>query len=273
MSFSGKAPRAPRAKKSLGQHFLRREDICARIAGLLMPGPEDRILEIGPGPGALTRALEAVPHSRLLLLEKDRHWAAERGRLAAPSTQAVLMDALCFDWRRIQPEQPWKIIGNLPYNVASPLIWDIVSRAAGLARAVFMVQKEVGQRLAAAPGNGHYGALSVWVQSHARPHLEFVVGPGAFKPPPKVDSAVLSFDPLPSAQRPAHPEALSRLLRICFQQRRKQLGGIFRRANLPPLETGLKEMGLDPSLRPESLSIRDFRRLASFLAPNLDKLA
>ncbi len=266
MSFPATAQGAPPAKKSLGQHFLRREEICARIAALLLPGPEDRILEIGPGPGALTRALEALPHSRLLLLEKDRHWAKERGRLAGPSTQAVLMDALCFDWRRIQPEQPWKIVGNLPYNVASPLIWDIVSRAAGLSRAVFMVQKEVGQRLAAAPGNGQYGALSVWVQSHARPHLEFVVGPGAFQPPPKVDSAVLSFDPLPLAQRPAHPEALARLLRICFQQRRKQLGGIFRRAGLPVLETGLKDMGLDPSLRPESLCIRDFRRLASFFA-------
>lgn len=272
MSFSGNAPRAPFAKKSLGQHFLRREEICARIAALLLPCSEDRILEIGPGPGALTRALEAVPHSRLLLLEKDRHWAAERGREAGPSTQAVLADALRFDWQRIRPEQPWKIIGNLPYNVASPLIWDIVSQATGLLKAVFMVQKEVGQRLAATPGNGHYGALSVWVQSHVRPRLEFVVGPGAFSPPPKVDSAVLTFEPLPSTQRPAHPEALSRLLRICFQQRRKQLGGIFRRSNLPVLETALHETGLDPSLRPESLSVRDFQRLASFLAPNLDKL-
>lgn len=142
---------APRAKKSLGQHFLRREEICDRIAALLLPQAEDRVLEIGPGPGALTRALEAAPHACLLLLEKDRHWAAERQRQAAPRTQAVLTDALRFDWRRISPEHPWKVIGNLPYNVASPLIWDIVSRAEGLKRAVFMVQKEVGQRLAAAP--------------------------------------------------------------------------------------------------------------------------
>ena len=197
----------PRAKKSLGQHFLRREEICDRIAALLLPQAEDRVLEIGPGPGALTRALEAAPHACLLLLEKDRHWAAERQRQAAPRTQAVLTDALRFDWRRISPERPWKVIGNLPYNVASPLIWDIVSRAEGLKRAVFMVQKEVGQRLAAAPGNGHYGALSVWVQSYARPRLEFVVGPGAFSPPPKVDSAVLSFEPLPPEARPAHPKA------------------------------------------------------------------
>ncbi|WP_304679752.1 16S rRNA (adenine(1518)-N(6)/adenine(1519)-N(6))-dimethyltransferase RsmA [uncultured Desulfovibrio sp.] len=262
---------APRAKKSLGQHFLRREEICARIAALLLPRPEDRMLEIGPGPGALTRALEDGPHACLLLLEKDRHWAAERQRLAGPRTQAVLTDALRFDWRRIGPERPWKIIGNLPYNVASPLIWDIVSQSRGLSRAVFMVQKEVGQRLAAAPGNGHYGALSVWVQSHARPRLEFVVGPGAFSPPPRVDSAVLSFEPLPAEALPDRPDALSRLLRICFQQRRKQLGGIFRRAGLPQLEEALERTGLAPHLRPEALHKEDFLRLAAFLPPNLDK--
>ncbi len=260
---------APRAKKSLGQHFLRREEICARIAALLLPRPEDRVLEIGPGPGALTRALEDGPHACLLLLEKDRHWAAERQRLAGPRTQAVLTDALRFDWRRIGPERPWKIIGNLPYNVASPLIWDIVSQSRGLSRAVFMVQKEVGQRLAAAPGNGHYGALSVWVQSHARPRLEFVVGP--FSPPPRVDSAVLSFEPLPAEALPDRPDALSRLLRICFQQRRKQLGGIFRRAGLPQLEEALERTGLAPHLRPEALHKEDFLRLAAFLPPNLDK--
>ena len=182
----------------------------------------------------------------------------------------MLTDALRFDWRRISPEHPWKVIGNLPYNVASPLIWDIVSRAEGLKRAVFMVQKEVGQRLAAAPGNGHYGALSVWVQSYARPRLEFVVGPGAFSPPPKVDSAVLSFEPLPPEAQPAHPKALARLLRICFQQRRKQLGGIFRRAGLPQMERALDQAGLAPSLRPEALSTDDFQRLSSFLALNLD---
>ena len=262
---------APRAKKSLGQHFLRREEICARIAALLLPRPEDRVLEIGPGPGALTRALEDGPHACLLLLEKDRHWAAERQRPAGPRTQAVLTDALRFDWRRIGPERPWKIIGNLPYNVASPLIWDIVSQSRGLSRAVFMVQKEVGQRLAAAPGNGHYGALPVWVQSHARPRLEFVVGPGAFSPPPRVDSAVLSFEPLPAEALPDRPDALSRLLRICFQQRRKQLGGIFRRAGLPQLEEALERTGLAPHLRPEALHKEDFLRLAAFLPPNLDK--
>ncbi len=161
----------PKAKKSLGQHFLRHESICNRIASLLLPKDTDNVIEIGPGPGALTRAIEAQPHARLVLLEKDSHWAAERQRLGAARTQAVLTDALRFDWSRITPDNPWKIIGNLPYNVASPMMWDLFSRATGLVRAAFMVQKEVGQRLAAGPGNGHYGALSVWVQSFARPRM------------------------------------------------------------------------------------------------------
>lgn len=257
---------SPRAKKSLGQHFLRHESICRRIAALLQPCETDHILEIGPGPGALTRALEVCPHACLLLLEKDRHWAAERQRLGGPATRAVLMDALRFDWRRLDAAHPWKIIGNLPYNVASPLLWNICSQATGLTRAAFMVQKEVGQRLAAAPNSGQYGALSVWVQSHLRPRMEFIVGPGAFSPPPKVDSAVLSFDPLPLAERPSHPHALGRLLHIVFQQRRKQLGGIFRKAGLDFMLEALEAGGLSPQLRPENLSPANFGFLSAFFA-------
>ena len=249
----------PRAKKSLGQHFLKREDICRRIATLLLPKPEDMVLEIGPGPGALTRAIEEQPHARLLLLEKDRHWAAERQRLGEARTQAVLTDALRFDWRRITPDKPWKVIGNLPYNVASPLIWDIVSRATGWQRAAFMVQKEVGQRLAAQPNTNHYGALSVWVQSYARPRMEFIVGPGAFSPPPKVDSAVLSFDPLPPERRPAHPEVLARLLRVCFQQRRNSLAAFSGAAVSPGLRPRWKKLASTQACGLKPLPTKIFR--------------
>lgn len=261
----------PKAKKSLGQHFLRHESICRRIASLLLPRETDRIIEIGPGPGALTRAIEEQPHARLLLLEKDSHWAAERQRLGAERTQAVLTDALRFDWSRITPDKPWKIIGNLPYNVASPMMWDLFSRATGLVRAAFMVQKEVGQRLAAAPGSGHYGALSVWVQSFARPRMEFIVGPGAFSPPPKVDSAVLSFEPLPLEQRPDRPDLLALVVKVCFQQRRKQLGSIARRCPLAPwLAAAIEQAGITPSLRPEQLGVADFQTLSRLGASLLD---
>ena len=249
----------PKAKKSLGQHFLRHESICNRIASLLLPKDTDNVIEIGPGPGALTRAIEAQPHARLVLLEKDSHWAA------------VLTDALRFDWSRITPDNPWKIIGNLPYNVASPMMWDLFSRATGLVRAAFMVQKEVGQRLAAGPGNGHYGALSVWVQSFARPRMEFIVGPGAFSPPPKVDSAVLSFEPLPPDQRPERPDLLALVIKVCFQQRRKQLGSIARRCPLAPwLSAAIEQAGITPTLRPEQLTVADFQHISRFGASLLD---
>ena len=256
----------PYAKKSLGQHFLKHDHICDRIAALVQATADDWIIEIGPGPGALTRAVERLPHARLFLLEKDDRFARERQQEAADNTQAILTDALRFPWARLSPARSWKIIGNLPYNVASPMIWDMAAQCRALRRAAFMVQKEVGQRLAAAPGNGHYGALSVWVQSYWKPRMEFIVGPGAFSPPPKVDSAVLTFEPLPEAARPPHAAELSRLLKICFQQRRKQIGGIFRRCGDAALLTLPEEAGLAPQLRPEQLSVADFHRLSALLA-------
>ena len=251
----------PKAKKSLGQHFLRHESICNRIASLLLPKDTDNVIEIGPGPGALTRAIEAQPHARLVLLEKDSHWAAERQRLGAARTQAVLTDALRFDWSRITPDNPWKIIGNLPYNVASPMMWDLFSRATGLVRAAFMVQKEVGQRLAAGPGNGHYGALSVWVQSFARPRMEFIVGPGAFSPPPKVDSAIVRMIPREMPEK-CSLQALEKVVTQAFSQRRKML-----RNNLAPLfsETELEKLNIDPTKRPEDLNVEQFVSLANHL--------
>lgn len=251
----------PRAKKSLGQHFLRDRNISEKIVRLLEVRPEDHVLEIGPGPGALSDLLEEAEPRRLVLLEKDHHWVVERQRRAGPRTQAVHMDALTMSWERITPERPWKIIGNLPYNVASPLMWEIFSRAPGLTRAVFMIQKEVGERLVAEPGGRDYGALSVWIQSFTRPRWGFVVGPRAFAPPPKVDSAVVTFVPLSADQWPINPPALTRLLKICFQHRRKQLGSIFHRNGLPHLAAALEQLGIDPRLRPECLSPADFQHL------------
>lgn len=251
----------PYAKKSLGQHFLKHDHICDRIAALAQPAASDWIVEIGPGPGALTRAVERLPHARLFLLEKDERFARERQREASGGTQAILIDALRFPWARLSPHRPWKILGNLPYNVASPLIWDMAAQCRALRRAAFMVQKEVGQRLAATPGNRHYGGLSVWVQSYWKPRMEFTVGPGAFSPPPRVDSAVLSFDPLPPERLPSHPGSLARLIRLFFQQRRKQLGGIARRAPWPGVAEALEAAGIDARLRPEQLPVDAFQRI------------
>lgn len=254
----------PRAKKSLGQHFLRDVRISEKIVALLRCTAQDAVIEIGPGPGALTHILQKQPFRSLLLLEKDYHWAKVRQQQAGPHTQAVLTDALTFDWSRLEADRPWKIIGNLPYNVASPLMWDIFSRAKGLQRAVFMVQKEVGERLAAPPDSAHYGGLSVWVQSFVQAHWAFVVGPGAFSPPPKVDSAVLSFSPLPAEVWPAQPDKLAWLIKLCFQNRRKQLGSIFRQNGVLHLLERLEALGIDAKRRPETLTPSDFQKVLAY---------
>ncbi|MCL2123603.1 MAG: 16S rRNA (adenine(1518)-N(6)/adenine(1519)-N(6))-dimethyltransferase RsmA [Desulfovibrionaceae bacterium] len=253
----------PKAKKSLGQHFLHQSSVAERIVQLLEVGPQDRVLEIGPGSGALSALLRIANPALLLLVEKDGYWAAERRK--AGDGQVVLMDAMHFAWNRITPDRPWKIIGNLPYNVASPLLWDIASQAGGLQRAVCMVQKEVALRVIAAPDTKRYGALSVWLQSFMRPQLIFTVGPGAFTPPPKVDSAVVLFEPLPRAQRVQRPEPLASLLKICFQNRRKQLRSIFRMHHREYALPILRELDIDPQSRPEHLAPKLFQELSARL--------
>lgn len=255
-------PSTPRAKKSLGQNFLQDSNIARKIVDALLIGPDDTVVEIGPGPGALTAIIAARRPRILLLVEKDDHWARERSEtIIADGTRPEVRcaDALTVAWEEFP--SPWKCIGNLPYNVASPLMWEIFSRARGLSRAVFMIQKEVGQRIAAQPGTGAYGALSVWVQTFMRPKIEFVVPPQVFIPRPKVDSAVLSFAPRDDAPGPEETKALAAVLHRCFQQRRKQLGTIFK-------GTGLTEAmlphdsGIEFSLRPERLAPEQFLILA-----------
>ncbi len=261
-----------RPKKSLGQNFLQDGNIARKIVRLLGIGPLDRVIEIGPGPGALTRHIAAENPARLILVEKDGHWAEERrAELGASSVEAfppegdaravVCADALELPWEALN--KPCKIIGNLPYNVASPLMWEIFSRALGLDRAVFMVQKEVGRRLCARPGTSAYGALTVWTQSFVLPKMEFIVPPGVFFPRPKVDSAVLSFVPLPAGPGDFSPLRLAALLHKVFSQRRKQLGTIFQA--VPNRLELLINAGIDPRLRPENLAPEDFHSLTEVL--------
>lgn len=256
-------PDVPRAKKSLGQHFLKDGRAAGRIVDLLRIAPGDRILEIGPGPGALTGLLAAASPSRLILVEKDAYWAG-RHVTGAPQVgtapEVRNEDAMDFPWESLAG--PWKIISNLPYNVGSPLIWEIVSRTPELARAVFMVQKEVAERLCARPGTKAYGALSVWVQSHVSVEWGFVVGPGAFSPPPKVDSAVVAFTPLEAARRPEDPEALAATLKCCFQHRRKQLQSLLRKAGAADAAGVLSRLGIAPEARPETLPPALFQQLS-----------
>lgn len=253
---------ALRPKRSLGQNFLQDQGIARKIVASLEPAPEAPLLEIGPGRGALTHWLTQTAFT-IFALEKDFGLAHET-KSRWPEVAMINADAMEFVWERLTG--PWRLIGNLPYNVASPIIWDVVSRVPQLVQAVFMVQKEVGDRLAAAPGSRAFGALSVWVQSHVRVKRLFVVGPQVFRPRPKVDSAVICLLPLPPGESRPDGPSLRRLLNICFQKRRKQLKTILRPVWTDILGDWLHNQGLRPESRPEELSPRQFQTLARMLA-------
>jgi 16S rRNA (adenine1518-N6/adenine1519-N6)-dimethyltransferase len=262
-------PAGPRAafaapKRSLGQNFLTDANIARKIVAALDIQPGDAVLEIGPGRGALTRHILERNPGRFRVLEKDDELA---DRLAAEHGQHIEIirgDALRHPWEALDAAEGWKIVGNLPYNIASPLIWDLVSRG-NFARAVFMVQLEAGQRLAAKPGGKDYGGLSVWVQNHARVELLFKVPPQVFYPPPKVTSVVLQF--FLHERRPAAEAAavLAATIKLCFQQRRKQLGSILKSKGISEYSELISRLGLDQTARPETLAPEQFLTLSQSL--------
>jgi 16S rRNA (adenine1518-N6/adenine1519-N6)-dimethyltransferase len=255
------------AKKRFGQHFLHDKGVCARIVAALGIQPGDRVLEIGPGHGALSTLIAQAGPGLYAAVERDLPLALEL-RDKCPGVQPLAADALAVRWERLGPPGGWKIIGNLPYNVASPLMWELFSRCRGLAQAVFMVQKEVGDRLVARPGTADYGALSAWVRSFVEPRLGFTVGPGAFIPRPKVDSAVLVFTPV-AGPGDFEPRALAGLLHTCFQKRRKQLGNILRSYMNDAAQAYLESQGLTLRSRPEELAPNQFQALSLLVKSHL----
>ena len=211
----------PRAKRRLGQHFLYDPRILSRIAAATGAGPGDTVLEIGAGPGGLTAALAATG-ARIVAIEKDPELLAP---LAARLPGVILAegDALDLDWQAIAGSDRVIVAGNIPYNITSPLI-DKALTAPLPVRIVFLVQKEVADRVAAPPGQGSYGALSVGVQATARVERLFTVPAGAFHPPPKVDSAVLRLTPLDHPLvSTADRAGFRRLVVALFGFRRKQM--------------------------------------------------
>lgn len=249
-------------KKRLGQHFLRDPGILRRIADALEITPGDSVLEIGPGPGGLTAELVRRA-SRLLAIEKDRDLVpALRARF--PTLELTEGDALDLDWRALCGPGPLRIIGNIPYNITSPLLEQALTPPRPVC-IVFLVQKEVAERVAATPGGAEYGALSVGIQAVATVERLFAVPAGAFRPPPTVDSAVLRLRPL---ERPlvtdAEVLAFRRFVVGLFGFRRKQLlRGLRELTDAAPAlaERWLSAAGVVPSTRPQELSPEAFVRL------------
>lgn len=265
-----RAPRAPRPR--LGQHFLSDPGILSRIAAATGATPDDLVLEIGPGRGDLTRALLATG-ARVVAIERDEGLARELGRRKAEGGTAQLEivegDALALDWHAFVPHSAravprWIVAGNIPYYITTPLIDKALTPP--LPRCVvFLVQAEVADRLAAAPGSKAYGALSVGVQAVARVERLFRVPAGAFRPPPQVASAVVRLTPLtdPVVEQ-GELAALRRFVTACFGQRRKQLrNAVAVAASVSPAvaDAGLTSLGVDPQTRPERLGVAEFVRV------------
>ncbi len=257
----------PRAKRRLGQHFLSDRRILERIADALGATAGDTVLEIGPGPGGLTEAL-AGRAGKLVAIEKDADLIpALRERV--PGASIVEADALEADWHAIAGPE-FLVAGNIPYNITSPLI-DKALAPPRPRRIVFLVQKEVADRVGAAPGDGAYGALSVGVQAVARAERLFAVPAGAFHPRPKVDSAVLRLTPLAEPLvSDAEVVPFRRLVVGLFGFRRKQIVRGLRELTgweTQPVEAALRRAEIETRVRPETVSPR---RLAALLRALVD---
>ncbi len=258
-----------RTRKRFGQHFLQHRAILDRIAEALAPGPGDLVLEIGPGPGALTEAL-AARGARVVAIEKDRDLVPV-ARARVPGARIVEGDALELDWRVVaeaRSGEPLLVTGNIPYNITTPLL-DQALLPPRPARIVFLVQKEVADRLAAPPGNKVYGALSAGVQAVARIEKLFTVPAGAFAPPPRVDSAVVRIVPLAEPLVPDARIAAFRMLVVgLFGFRRKQLVRGLRELTGWPADRVTEALGLaglSPGARPETVAPAEFSRLLTVL--------
>ncbi|MDO9709954.1 16S rRNA (adenine(1518)-N(6)/adenine(1519)-N(6))-dimethyltransferase RsmA [Paracraurococcus lichenis] len=253
------------ARKSLGQHFLLDEALCRRIAALAGDLEGRQVLEVGPGPGGLTRALLASPAAAVTAVELDRRAVAALAELEAafPGRLRVIeADALTIDPAALLPA-PRKIVANLPYNVATPLLVGWLRGAAALEGMALMFQQEVAERICAAPDTEAYGRLAVLSQWRCRCGLLLRLPPGAFSPAPKVWSAVVGFVPHPEDPGPALFRAMERLTAAAFGQRRKMLRGALK--TLGDAEGLLAAAGIEGQRRAETLTVAEFDRMARAL--------
>lgn len=248
-------------RKRFGQHFLVDGSVLARIVAAIAPRPGDNLVEIGPGAGALTRLLLQA-HGSLQAVEIDRDLSATlRETWGGRGLTLHQGDVLDFDLHLLGKAP--RIVGNLPYNISTPLLFRIATEVDDLVDCVFMLQEEVVDRIAARPGSADYGRLSVMLQARFAAEKLFVVPPTAFRPPPRVQSAIVRLVPLPPGTHAVADAAVfGRLVRDAFSQRRKMLRNALADV-LTPVE--LQHLGVDPMLRPEALSVADYVRLADHI--------
>jgi 16S rRNA (adenine1518-N6/adenine1519-N6)-dimethyltransferase len=250
--------------RALGQNFVAEPGVVQRIARVAGVGPGDHVVEIGAGLGSLTLAL-AETGASVTAVEVDRHvLPALRSVLAerAPGVRLLEGDATTLFWAsELDPGVPWAMVANLPYNVATPLVLDVLDGVPAVQRLLVLVQREAGERLAAGVGDAAYGIPSVKVAYHATASLAGDVGPGAFVPRPRVDSVLVRIERRPDGPATdADPDRLFALVRAAFGQRRKML-----RRSLAGLvdDAAFAAAGVEPTARPEELDVVAWGRLAS----------
>jgi len=252
-----------RPRKRFGQHFLHDKRVVSRIISAFAPQADDIVVEIGPGPGVLTREL-AGKVARLEAVEIDRDLAAalESEFIDNDTVRIRQDDALTFDFCTLaEKEQPLRIIGNLPYNISTPLIFHLFSQVRCMHDMLFMLQKEVVDRMCATPGNKIYGRLSVMTQWQCEIERLFTVPAGAFTPPPKVESAIVRLRPYTQNPLPLNdPNRFAQLVQAAFSQRRKTL-----RNSLMEFLTAdqMQSLEIDPVRRPETLTVQEFVALSN----------
>ena len=254
-----------RARKRFGQHFLNDPGIIDAIVGAVHATEDDIVVEIGPGQGAITDAL-ARRAGHLHAVELDRDLAARLRTRYADSANVTVheADALKFDFGALGDQI--RIVGNLPYNISTPLLFHLLNFRDRIVDMHFMLQKEVVDRMAAAPGSKAYGRLGIMLGCYLQIEALFDVPPEAFAPPPEVNSAVVRLDPLPPGTFQIDNEAaLSALVAKAFMQRRKTLRNALR--DVVAAED-FDAVGIDPGLRPEQLPIADYVRLGNYLERN-----
>lgn len=249
------------ARKRFGQHFLHDPAVLGRIVDAIDPRPGDNLVEIGPGRGALTELLLARA-GRLRAVEIDRDLTPALRERFGDTLDLIEADALRVDYSVPAAAGPLRLVGNLPYNISSPLLFTLLASNAAIVDMHFMLQKEVVARIAAAPGTRDYGRLSATVAARADAEVLFTVGPGAFKPPPRVDSAVVRLRPRPAPFPLSDLAAYDRVVTAAFGQRRKTLRNAL--AGLLDADA-IADAGVDPGVRAERVTPAQFAALAARL--------
>jgi 16S rRNA (adenine1518-N6/adenine1519-N6)-dimethyltransferase len=251
-----------RARKRFGQHFLTDPGVIDAIVRAISPAADDSIVEIGPGHGAITEPLaRSAAHLHLVELDRDLAARLQRQYRDRENVSVHEADALRFDFATLGHRL--RIVGNLPYNISTPLLFHLLRFRERIVDMHFMLQKEVVERMAAQPGSKAYGRLGIMLGCHLHVESLFDVPPEAFDPPPDVNSAVVRLDPLPPGTFAIENEfGLSSLVATAFMQRRKTLRNALKaEANTDDLEA----VWIDPGLRPEQVSIEQYVALSNYL--------